>query len=54
MQGKKKAKLAYDMRIREAIEIKRHKSGPGKGLNEDHGAYDKTDIWDTVLSSIGS
>ena len=54
MQGKKKKKLAFDMRIREAIEIKRHNTGPGKGLNEDHGAHVKTDIWDTVLNSIGS
>ena len=53
MQGKKKKKLAYDMRVREALEIRRHGSGPGKGLNEDNGAYLKTDIWDTVLNSIG-
>ena len=54
MQGKHKKKLGYDLRIREALEIKRLGSGPGKGLNEDHGAYLKTDIWDTVLNSIGN
>ena len=39
------------MRIREAIEVRRNKSGPGKDLNEDMGAYVKTDIWDTVLNA---
>ena len=52
MQGKKKQKLGYDLRIREAMEIRRHDCGPGKGLNEDMGAYVKTDIWDPVLRSL--
>ena len=52
MQGKRKNKLAYDMRVREALEIRRHGCGPGRGLNEDMGAYIKTDIWDPVLNSI--
>ena len=52
MQGKNKRLLTYDMRIREALEIRRHNSGPGKGLNEDMGAYVKTDIWDPVLRAI--
>ena len=53
MQGKNKKRLGYDMRIREAIEIRKNKCGPGRGLNEDMGAYVKTDIWDTVLNSMG-
>ena len=52
MQDKKKGRLAYNLRMREAFEIRRHDSGPGKGLNEDMGAYIKTDMWDPVLSSI--
>ena len=32
MQGKNKKLLSYDMRIREALEIRRHNSGPGGGL----------------------
>ena len=52
MQGKNKKYLSYDMRIREALEIRRHNCGPGKGLNEDMGAYVKTDMWDPVLQSI--
>ena len=53
MQGKNKRRLGYEMRMREALEIRKHKCGPGKGLNEDMGAYVKTDIWDTVLNSMG-
>ena len=53
MQGKNKRRLGYDMRMREALEIQRHKCGPGQGLNEDMGAYVKTDIWDTVLNAMG-
>ena len=53
MQGKHKKQLAYDLKIQEALEIRRHNAGPGKGLNEDMGAYVKTDMWDPVLSSIG-
>ena len=52
MQGKSKKKLAYDIKIREALEIRRHNCGPGKGLNEDMGSYVKTDIWDPVLRTI--
>ena len=51
MQDKKKRRLTYNLRMREAFEIRRHDSGPGKGLNEDNGAYLKTDIWDPVLRS---
>ena len=50
--GKKERKQAYDTKIREALEIRRHGCGPGKGLNEDMGAYIRTDMWDPVLSSI--
>ena len=53
MQDKKKGRLGYNLRMREAFEIRRHDSGPGKGLNEDNGAYLKTDIWDPVLKSLG-
>ena len=42
----KAKKLAYDLKIREALEIRNHECGPGKGLNEDVGAYVKTDLWD--------
>ena len=51
MQDKRKNRLAYNLRMREAFEIRSHDSGPGKGLNEDNGAYLKTDIWDPVLKA---
>ena len=53
MQGKNKRRLSYDVCLNKAIEIWKNKSGPGRGLNEDMGAYVKTDIWDTVLNSMG-
>ena len=52
MQSKNKKRLAYDLRVREAMEIRRHDCGPGKGLNEDMGAYVKTDLWDPVLRTL--
>ena len=51
MQDKKKGRLTYNLKMREAFEIRRHETGPGKGLNEDNGAFLKTDIWDPVLRS---
>ena len=53
-QDKNKRRLMYDTKIREALEIRRHNSGPGKGLNEDMGSYIKTDLWDPVLHQIGA
>ena len=54
MQHKNKRRLIYDLKIREALEIRHHNSGPGKGLNEDTGAYVRTDIWDPVLNTMGN
>ena len=52
LQAKTKRKLEYDLKIREALEIRRNKCGPGKGLNEDNGAHVKSDIWDPVLHTM--
>mgnify|MGYP001793888252 CR=1 FL=1 len=52
VQGKSKRKIVYDLKIREALEIRRQKCGPGRGLNEDMGAYVKIDIWDPVLHTM--
>ena len=52
MQDKNRRRLAYNLKVREAIEIRHHNSGPGKGLNEDMGAYVKTDIWDPALATV--
>ena len=49
MQGKNKKKLVFDLKVWEALEIQRHNSGPGRGLNLDYGAYVKTDAWKPVF-----
>ena len=51
MQDKKKGRLTYNLKMREAFEIRKQDTGPGKGLNEDNGAFLKTDIWDPMLKS---
>ena len=52
VSGKNKKRLAFDLKVREAPEIRCHDCGPGRGLNEDNGAYLKTDIWDPVLRGV--
>ena len=52
MSNKNKKKLTYDLKVREALEIRRHNCGPGKGLNEDYGAYVKTTQWNPVFHQM--
>ena len=52
MNGKNKKRLGYDLKVREALEIKRHNCGPGHGLNEDLGAYVKMTQWNPVFHSM--
>ena len=52
MTNKNKRKLTYDLKVREALEIRRHNSGPGSGLNEDFGAYVKTTMWNPVFHQM--
>ena len=52
MDNKNKKKLIYDLRVRESLEIRRHDSGPGHGLNEDYGAYVKTTAWNPVFHQM--
>ena len=54
LTNKNKRKLTYDLKIREALEIRRHNSGPGRGLNEDMGAYVKTTMWNPVFHKMRS
>ena len=49
MTNKNKNKLAYDLKVREALEIRQNNCGPGNGLNEDMGAYVKTTMWNPVF-----
>jgi hypothetical protein len=39
LANKNKKKLDYDLKIREALEIRCHNSGPGRGMNEDWGGH---------------
>ena len=52
MSGKSKKKLAYDLKVREALEIRRQNCGPGHGLNEDFGAYVKSTQWNAVFHAM--
>ena len=52
MSNKNKKKLNYDLKVWEAFKIKKHNCGPGRGLNEDWGAYVKTDAWNPVFSTM--
>ena len=52
MSGKNKKRLAYDLKVREALEIRRNNCGPGSGHNEDMGAYVKTSQWDPVFRKM--
>ena len=52
MTNKNKKKLAYDLKVREALEIRRNNCGPGNGLNEDFGAYVRTTQWNPVFHKM--
>ena len=49
MSNKNKKRLAYNLKVREALEIRRHNCGPGSGLNEDFGTYVCTTQWNPVF-----
>ena len=50
--NKNKKRLNYDLKVREALEIRRRGCGPGQGLNEDFGAYVKTTMWNPVFHQM--
>ena len=52
MSNKNKRKLTYNLKVREALEIRCHNCGPGKGLNEDFGAYVRTTQWNPVFHEM--
>ena len=49
MHHKNKKQLAYNLKVRESLEIRARGCGPGRGLNEDYGAYVKTQMWNPVF-----
>ena len=44
----------YDLRVREALFIRRYNAGPGKGMNEDMGSYVYTNQWQPVFNKMGT
>ena len=52
--NKNKKKLTYDLKVREALEIRRRNCGPGHGLNEDLGAYVRTSMWNPVFHQMNN
>ena len=46
-------KNTFDRRVRETLEIQKHKSGPREGgINHDDGMYVKTKFWMPLLQDI--
>lgn len=52
MAHKNKKVLKYNLRLREALQIQKNDCGPGRGLNEDWGAYLKTRAWVPVFNRM--
>ena len=44
--------MKYDLRVKEALFIRRYDCGPFKGMNEDNGSYVKTTQWDPVFADM--
>lgn len=49
MHNKNKRKLAYNLIVRKALEIRARNCGPNHELNEDYSAYVKTQMWNPVF-----
>ena len=43
----------FDLRVREALYIRRYQCGPGKGMNQDYGSYVYTNQWQPVFNRTG-
>jgi hypothetical protein len=52
MAIKNEKKLAFDLKVHEALEIRKNQSRLGRGLNEDFGAYVRTNTWAPVLNKL--
>ena len=42
----------FDLRVKEALYIRRYNCGPGKGMNEDLGSYVSTTQWEPVFNRM--
>ena len=43
----------FDLRVREALYIRRYNCGHGRGMNEDDGSYVTTNQWQPVFNRMG-
>ena len=43
----------FDLRVREALYIRRFQCGPGKGMNQDYGSYVTNNQWQPVFNRMG-
>ena len=43
----------YDLRVREALYIRRNNCGPGRGMNQDYGSYVTSNQWQPVFNRMG-
>ena len=50
--NKNKSALKYDLRVREALYIRRFNTGPNRGMNEDLGSYVRTNQWAPVFNGM--
>ena len=51
--SRERKNIKYDLRIMEALHIRRLNCGPRKGMNEDKGYYVTTNQWQPVLNRLG-
>ena len=52
VSAKTKSGVKYDLRIKEALYIRKFDCGPNKGMNEDMGSYISTTQWAPVLNGM--
>ena len=50
--AKNKYAMKHDLRVKEALYIRRFDCGPYKGMNEDMGSYVKTTQWAPVFNGM--
>ena len=50
--SKSKSALKYDLRIKEALYIRKFECGPNKGMNKDMGSYISTTQWAPILNGM--
>ena len=52
LNNKNKGALKFDLRVREALYIRRYNTGPHRGMNEDMGSYVRTNQWAPIFNGM--